>query len=395
MAKSPERGAILKILIGADTPPNPDSGAAGTVVATNLALRALGHEVDAFWCDDLAHRIKHWNLHYWLELPREYRKAVAQRCAQQDYDVIQLSQPYAWQAARDNRRRRRRAVFVNRSHGLECMADAMLCEWHQRLGVPQGRFPWLSALLRGRVRKQIDRVVRFSDGLIVPAQEIKDHLIAHHGAQPERVAVIHHGVPQAFIDRPLRPMDGARLQRMLCVAQYAFFKGPQLLAQAVVAVLQANPQASFTWVCGKAHHPEARRLFPEAVQDRVRLIDWMAQEQLIEVYDSHGVCMAHSLYEGAAKACTEAMARGLVLIGSATGAVRDHVRQGVNGYCVNVGDSKTMAELALSAMENLPRAVEMSNAARRTAVGLSWEACASQAVAFYRRLMEKKHGQGH
>lgn len=391
MAKLPERGAILKILIGADTPPNPDSGAAGTVVATNLALRALGHEVDAFWCDDLAHRVKHWNLHYWLELPREYRKAVAKRCAQQDYDVIQLSQPYAWLAAKDNRRRGRRAVFVNRSHGLECMADAMLCEWHQRLGVPQGRFPWLSALLRSRVRKQIDRVVRYSDGMIVPAQEIKDHLIAHHGAQPERVAVIHHGVPQAFIDRPLRPMDAVRLQRMLCVGQYSFIKGPSLLAKAVAAVLQANPQASFTWVCGKAHHPEARRLFPEAVQDRVQLIDWMEQEALIDLYDAHGIAVAHSLYEGAAKACTEAMARGLVLVSSAVGAVKDHVRNGENGFTVDVGDFEGMAQALLTAMRSAELSVRISAAARQTGAELTWEACALKTVGFQRYLLGRKY----
>lgn len=380
----------MKLLIGADAPPNPDSGAAGTVVATNLALQALGHEVDAFWHDDLAHRIKHWNLHYWLELPREYRKAVARRCAQSDYDVIQLSQPYAWLAAKDNRVRRRRAVFVNRSHGLECMADAMLCAWHQRLDVPQGRFPWLSSLLRARVRKQVDRVVRYSDGLIVPAQEIKAHLIAHHGAEPERVAVIHHGVPQAFLDRPIRPMDAARLLRMLCVGQYSFIKGPQLLAAAATTALLANPQASFTWVCSRAHHPEARSLFPESVQSRVQLLDWMPQEALIDLYDSHGVFMAHSLYEGAAKACTEAMARGLVLVSSAVGAVQDHVRNGENGFSVEVGDCDGMAQAALTAMGSTEIAVRLSTAARQAAEALSWETCARQAVAFYQRLLERK-----
>lgn len=380
----------MRILVGADVPPDPNSGAAGTVVATNLSLRALGHEVDAFWNDDLAHRIKHWNLHYWLELPREYRKAVARRCKQHEYDVIQLSQPYAWLAAKDNGRRRRRAVFVNRSHGLECMADAVLCDWHRRLGVPQGRFPRLSALLRARVRKQIDRVVRYSDGMIVPAQEIKDHLVAHHCADPERVAVIHHGVPEPFLKRPLRPMNAERLQRMLCVAQFSFIKGPSLLAKAVTQVLRESPQASFTWVCSKVHHPAARSLFPESVQDGVRLLDWMPQEQLIDLYDSHGIFVAHSLYEGAAKACTEAMARGLVLVSSAVGAVQDHVRDGENGYRVEVGDCDGMARAALVTLGSVDAAARISTAARQTAATLSWAACAEMAVKFYQRQLDQK-----
>lgn len=380
----------MKILVGADAPPNPDSGAAGTVVATNLALRALGHEVEAFWDADLAHRIRHWNLHYWLELPREYRRAVAERCAQDAFDVIQLSQPYAWLAAKDNRRRRRRAVFVNRSHGLECMADAALDHWHRRLGVPQGRFPLLSRMLRTRIHAQIDRVVRFSDGLIVPAQEIRDHLVAHHGAQPERVAVIHHGVPQPFLERPPQPMTARRLRRMLCVAQFSFFKGPHLLAEAVSRVLAAEPEASLTWVCSADHHAEALGLFSEGVRARVHLLDWRAQEALLDLYDSHGIGVAHSLYEGAAKACAEAMARGLILVSSAVGAVKDHVRQGENGYRVDVGDSAGMADMILAAMGDLPAAEQISSAARLTAVKLTWEDCARRAVDFYRSLLDRK-----
>lgn len=380
----------MKILVGADAPPNPDSGAAGTVVATNLALRALGHEVEAFWDADLAHRIRHWNLHYWLELPREYRRAVAERCAQDAFDVIQLSQPYAWLAAKDNRRRRRRAVFVNRSHGLECMADAALDHWHRRLGVPQGRFPLLSRMLRTRIHAQIDRVVRFSDGLIVPAQEIRDHLVAHHGAQPERVAVIHHGVPQPFLDRPLQPMTALRLHRMLCVAQYSFFKGPQLLAEAVSRVLAADPEASLTWVCSASHHGEARSLFPENVQHRVHLLDWRTQEELIDLYDSHGVFMMHSLYEGFGKAHAEAMARGLVLVSSASGMVHDYIRNGENGYCVEVGDCDGMEKAALSVLCSVADAARISGAARLTAVKLTWEDCARRAVDFYRSLLDRK-----
>lgn len=382
----------MRILVGADAPPNPDSGAAGTVVATNLALRTLGHEVEAFWDVDLAHRIRHWNLHYWLELPREYRREVARRCSGKDYDVIQLSQPHAWMAARDHQRRRRRGIIVNRSHGLECMADHALARGHRELGMPANRFPrnLLAPALQRRLHASIDRVVRFSDGLIVPAQDIKDHLVAHHGADPERVAVIHHGVPEAFLRTPVRPMSVERLSRMLCVAQYSFIKGPQFLARAASQVLRCNSRASLTWVCSRVHHAEARSLFPSELQPRVTLLDWQAQDELIALYDSHGIGLAHSLYEGAAKACAEAMARGLILVSSAVGAVKDHVRQGENGYRVDVGDSAGMADMILAAMGDLPAAEQISSAARLTAVKLTWEDCARRAVDFYRSLLDRK-----
>ena len=43
----------MKILVGADVPPDPNSGAAGTVYQTNAALRELGHDVDEIWANDI------------------------------------------------------------------------------------------------------------------------------------------------------------------------------------------------------------------------------------------------------------------------------------------------------------------------------------------------------
>ena len=116
----------LQILIGADVPPDPDSGAAGTVWHTSHALRGLGHHVDAFWAGDMPRRIRHGNLHYLLELPRRYETAVRTRSARRTHDVIQLSQPHAWRAARDHRRAKRPGIFVNRSHGVENMAHEVI-----------------------------------------------------------------------------------------------------------------------------------------------------------------------------------------------------------------------------------------------------------------------------
>lgn len=381
----------MRILVGADAPPNPNSGAAGTVVATSLALRAMGHDVEEIWADDIAHRIPHWNLHYLLELPREYRKAVALRCKRQDFDVIQLSQPYAWLAAREHRRLRRRGVFVNRSHGLECMADAALTEWHIRLGVPENRFPrsLLTPLIRSRLHRYIDLVAKYSDGMIVPASEIREHLIEHHDVAPNKIAVIHHGVPENYLSTPQAPMTSKRLKRLLHVGQYSFIKGPGLLAAAAGRILAADDEARLTWVCGRAHHKLVRALFPPELLGRLDMRDWMPQDELLPLYDEHGLHLAHSLYEGAAKACTEAMARGQVVISSRVGALKDHIREGENGFLVDVGDVEGMAKSAIRVLADLSLARAIGSAAAESTRELSWAQCARSAVIFYQRLLEQ------
>lgn len=379
----------MRILVGADVPPNPDSGAAGTVVATNAALRELGHQVDEIWADDLGHRIRHWNLHYLLELPREYRRAVAKRCARQEYDVIQLSQPYAWLAARDHHRRRRAGVIVNRSHGLESLANTALEEWRTRLGVPSNRFPrsLVSPFLQSAVYRNINDVARHSDGMIVPAEDIREHLIEAHGADPERVAVIYHGVPDVFIDTPRVALDEIRLKRILNVGQLSFIKGPQLMVKALLEAFSVDGDLSFTWVCSRAHHSEALALFPLEFRERVTLLDWVEQDSLLAMYDSHGIFVAHSVYEGAAKACTEAMARGLVLVSSAVGALKDHVNSGRNGYLVEVGESSRMAAHIVSASRQAELSRRIGDAAAEATKELTWRACATASEKFYRKLL--------
>ena len=99
------RHSPLRILTVADFPPNPDSGAAGTVFATNVALRGLGHEVDEIWSDQLGPRkIAHGNLHSLVEQPQACRREVIKATANKKYDVIMISQPQGYLAAKAMRK---------------------------------------------------------------------------------------------------------------------------------------------------------------------------------------------------------------------------------------------------------------------------------------------------
>src|ERR1044071_5406189 len=120
----------MRILVMADVPPDPNSGAAGTEFQTIQALRSLGHEVDAVWRDNLPRRINHGNLHYLLELPGAYRKAMRDELKRKPYDVVHVNQPHGYLAAKDLRPSRS-AVFIHRSHGFESRVEADLKPWRK------------------------------------------------------------------------------------------------------------------------------------------------------------------------------------------------------------------------------------------------------------------------
>lgn len=382
----------LHILVGAAVPPDPNAGASGTVWQMNQAYKRLGHDVDEIWQSDLGRRIGHGNLHYLLELPWTYRRAVRQRLGRRHYDVIELNQPHAYVAAADHTRRGSDAVFVNRSHGHEVRSEEALAPWRKKLGLDR-KPSWKRAgskLVRRLLDRQWELIARTSDGFVVSCQEDRDFLVDRYGVAGRKIGVITQGVPDDYLNSEPAEFTAERARRLIYVGQMAYFKAPFLLAAAVSRVLAANPELEMTWVCGRAHHDEAIQLVDATCRKRVTLLDWMPQSKLVQVLDRHGIFLFPSLFEGFGKAPLEAMARGLCVVASDTGGMRDYISDGASGRLTPVGQVEEMARVVLELASSLDRCRKMSQAARATAVLHTWDRCAADAVVFYRTLIHEK-----
>jgi glycosyltransferase involved in cell wall biosynthesis len=380
----------LRILTVADTPCDPNSGAAGTVYYTNQALRQLGHEVDEIWANDLGpRRIAHGNLHSLLEQPRAYRRAVMEAIKKKDYDVIQMSQPQAYLAAKALKQAGFKGLVINRSHGVELRVDEVLPYWHQKLGVKESRFPsFVTTNLRRLLQRQWHEVVKYCDGLIVGCQLDYDFLVSRLDLSKCRITRIHHGVSDVFLNTPKqndRIMTKSKNTKILHVGQYAFFKGSEILIDIVNRVLSENDKASFTWVCSKENHEYIRSKFSCSLSDRINLLDCRPLNELIEIYDEHDIFLFPSLYEGFGKAPFEAMARGLCVVTSDEGGMHDYIESGVNGYLCEVGNSEKFVKQIKQILEQEINQ-SLTNEAISQAQKLSWNAMAESMVGFYASL---------
>ena len=376
-----------RILVGANVPPDANSGAAGTVVETCRALVEAEQQVEAFWAADIGRRIKHGNLHNLLELPVRYRQIVRQRMARRPFDVIQLSQPHGYLAGKWVLAQPNRPLMVWRSHGLEAKVDDALARFTpDKSGVPV-------KVLRASVRAAFAAVqrsaMRWSDGAIVPCQDDKDVLVERFGAEPERVRVIWHGVPGEYIDLPMSD-DPARWRRLLHVSQLSVNKGAVLMQRQAGEILRHYREATMTWVCPISMHGQVRESLPDDVRERVELIDWMDREKLILQYDRHGIFLFPTLAEGAAKVVMEAMARGMCVVSSNTSGPRDYIRDGHNGVLVPVGRAECMAQAAIRLLMNASDCLRMGVRAKETAAAFRWSRCARQVTEFYSDLEAKK-----
>jgi glycosyltransferase involved in cell wall biosynthesis len=380
---------MMRILTGADVPPDPNAGAAGTEMAINRALRELGHTVDEIWAGDLGRTIRHGNLHYLLELPRRYRRAVTRRCASTDYDVVQLSQPHAYLAARDHRRRNRGGIFVNRSHGWELRGQQVLGLWRRRLGVPEWGFPRSvpGVLIRSLLARHSRAVCASVDGIIVSCRDCRDFIVSRHGLDPRRVAAVPQAAPEPFLREPCPPMAPSRLQGVLHISQFRFMKAPMIVADAVNRILGAHPDCRFTWVCEQRDHAAARALLSEEASRRTSFVGWQEQRALMRIYDAHGVFLFLSFFEGFGKVFLEALSRGMCVVASQEAGMRDIIQDGGNGFLVPVGDGEAAAAAAGRLLGGPQEAAAMARAARETALRYTWTRAARETAAFYERLL--------
>ncbi|HEY2830673.1 MAG TPA: glycosyltransferase family 4 protein [Thermoanaerobaculia bacterium] len=379
--------APLRILTLADTPPDANSGAAGTEVRTIEALRAQGHRVDTVWRDDMPHRFKHPNLHILLELPRAYEEATAKALARAEYDVVHANQPHGFRAARLVRRIAPRTLFVHRSHGLEANAEETLKRWRKK-------YEQDSRSLARRVATQLlepllARVPRLN------AREAEAHnllcsmdaeyLETRFGVDAARIAVIPLAPPDAYRQTPAPPMTAERLKCVLHIAQFAFFKAPMITAAAMNAIATTNRDVRLIWVCDRAHHESVRSLLSNEVQQRLELLHWRDQDELRAIYDRCGIFLFPSFFEGFGKTFLEAMSRGMCVVASDAGGMHDVIRSGVDGVLVPAGDAERLAAETRALLDNLPRAAAMSAAAAERAREYSWDRVARETADFYRR----------
>lgn len=356
---------------------------------TLAALRDLGHDIDEVWAPDLPRRIQHGNLHYLLELPYSYRREIRQRIRRQPFDVIHVNQGHCFLAARDHARARRPGVFVFRSHGLETRGERVFNEWRRRLGVAK------RGTAKALVGNALDALLlrhewlafTHADGIIVSNRLDHDFLVGEIGVPPERVACIHQAAPDLYVRQPAKELTVERLKRVLHVSGFGFMKAPHTVAATANALLIDGSDRTFTWVCKARDHAAASAMLTPSARARTSFLDWQPQDALLDVFDQHGVFLFPSFVEGFGKVFIEAMARGLCVVATPAGGMRDLIIDGRNGLLADFHDAQGLAACIRTAGDDPATARRIGAEARRTAEQFTWRRVGCETSDFYEQLL--------
>jgi len=371
----------MRILLAGDYPADPRLGSAKVYYKLREELAALGHDCDLLMGPRIAARPRGWRARQtvsaWL-MARAVRRMEAERGP---YDVIDVASAEGMLLAARRRARRRGAVIVGRSHGLEPLnyrrtledaADGLIRKpWTRRLFYPAVRLP------------QVAAAARLADALIVLNPADRAFAMASGWQPPERIHLVPHGVSARFLaDAP--PPDAPRGQGVLFCGSWDNVKGAPYLARAL-ALMAAEGDAPRLTILGPGVPEEAvLASFGAAARPFVRVIPRAEEEVVMRHYRAHDLLVACSTYEGFGMVVVEAMSQRLPVVATPVGCAPMVVRDGENGVIVPPRDPAALAAtLRRLLREGEPRR-RMGERAAESVAHLTWRATAERTLEVYR-----------
>jgi glycosyltransferase involved in cell wall biosynthesis len=262
--------------------------------------------------------------------------------------------------------------------------------------LPECHPPGMPERLDGLVRASLRRTDRF----ICVSADTRDEFVAHYGVDPDRCAVVPHGVSTAAFHERAAPGEGRRLRRRYGVERpFVLFVGAIVPRKDVLTLCRAfellhrdHPELELVLAGNKARRwasdyerIEAWLSDRPAVRARVRWLDYVRDGDLPALYRRSSVVALTSLTEGFGMTVLEGLATGRPVVASRAGALPE-----IGGDAVRYAaprDAEGFAEQLRRALEDDCDSVRLSRAraivARRT-----WPRTAEATLAVYRSAVE-------
>jgi glycosyltransferase involved in cell wall biosynthesis len=373
----------MRVVLASNFPRDEKLGSARTPLRLEPELRRLGVDLVSLFADELPAAPRGRAAE--LSAPFRMARAVEKHAARAD--VVDISGGDGWAYFRYARLRRPRQALVARSNGLW---DLALAGEDPARQTPLRRV--LSGLYQDQVVCRSERTsIRSADLAVFLSRCDADEVVRRGWKRPAGVVGINPGVDDFF-------MHGSALEARRDVAFVGTFfhrKGSDVVCRVMSELLAERPELRLT-LFGVGMPPEAAiGAFDENVRTRVRVEGPFTPRELAERLERFAVFLFPTRYEGFGIVTSEAMARGLAVVTTRTGAGADVIRDGENGLVVPVGAiAETKSAVARLLDDNKFR-IGVARAAVETASRLTWTHAAEELVFAYRRAIAMRTHQGN
>jgi glycosyltransferase involved in cell wall biosynthesis len=188
------------------------------------------------------------------------------------------------------------------------------------------------------------------------------------GVDPSKVSVIEPGTDPA----PLAPRRGGPPLRLLCVGAVIPRKGHRVLVDALARLPERDWHLTVVGSLERAPKTAARlraQIAGHGLDTRVMLMGELDEAALEQAYQEADLFVLPSLLEGYGMAFAEALARGLPIVGSGAGAVRETVPADA-GVLIEPGSSAALADALAEVIRNRAYRRQLAAGAERARASL-------------------------
>ena len=177
--------------------------------------------------------------------------------------------------------------------------------------------------------------------------------------------------------------------RFLFVGRFNAFKSVETLIQAVGKLKKSGHDNFELQLVGDGERRSAaeRMVIENGLTKQVQFLGWVDRETIVDVYRRADVFVTATTWEGMPNTVLEGMACGLPVVATRASGLEELVRDGVNGYLVNINDTATLANRLASLMANPYERRRMGKESRKIAEQeFAWDYIAEQYVEVYKRI---------
>jgi glycosyltransferase involved in cell wall biosynthesis len=252
-------------------------------------------------------------------------------------------------------------------------------------------------------REALVQVAAYSDALIVMSRKSVEFLEAYYGVEPEKVHLIHHGVPDMPFTDPNEHKARWGLQGRTVLLNFGLLserKGIEYMIEAMPAIVERFPDAVFV-VLGATHPPvkkregEKYRFFLKrlahdlGVEDNVEFYDrFVTLEELTEFLAACDIYVTPYLDRGQIVSGTLAYAMGLgkPVVSTPYYYAEELLGDG-RGVLAEFRDPDSLARGVIELLENPRRMQEMREKAYALGRKMTWKVVGNEYVELFQSVL--------
>jgi glycosyltransferase involved in cell wall biosynthesis len=361
----------MKVVLACNFPRDEKLGSSRTPLRLEPELEALGVEVRAIYAEDLPRAPRGRA----AELTAPMRMAFAVERRARDADVVDIAGGDGWAYFGVARRMRPRQALVARSNGLWDLALAGEDPGRQH---PVRRA--VSRVYQAQVNCRFEQQsIRSADIAVFLSQCDADEVVRRGWRTIGEVRAVNPGVDPFFVsEEPLEPR-----QNVAFVGTFFHRKGSDVVARVMSELLVERPALRLTLFGVGVPADVARAAFDARVRERVAVEGPFAARELAARLARHAVFLFPTRYEGFGIVTTEAMACGLAVVTTATGAGADVVHDGKNGLIVPVGGVAETRAAVSRLLDDDAFRVSIARAGVAETRARTWARAARQLISVY------------